>query len=212
MTDVVKRPYRLGVRAEQARQTRATIRTAALELFLRDGYVGTSLRAVADRAAVAERTVYAAYGTKLDLFRDVLDVAIAGDDLPVPLRDREQFHRVLAQPDGRKVVKALAARATEINERAGAVMMIAAHSSGAEPDLRELDQHAAQVMATNMRDVARALKRHGALRPGLTVGDAGDTMTVLMSPYVHELYRTLGWTAARYRRWLEAQLGAALLD
>jgi AcrR family transcriptional regulator len=212
VTNSVKRDYRSVARAEQARQTRTTIRAAARELFLRDGYGATSLRAIAEHARVAERTVYVVYGTKLALFRDVLDVAIAGDDEPVALRDRRPFHDLLAEPDGHRVVSLLAATTTTILERAGAIMMIAAHSAGADPQLRELDQHSARVMAGNMRDVAGALKRHGALRRGLTPEVAGQTMTVLMSPYVHELCRGFGWSAPKYRRWLEARLADALLE
>ncbi|HEX4396654.1 MAG TPA: helix-turn-helix domain-containing protein [Trebonia sp.] len=48
-------------------------------LFVEHGYVATTIRDVARAAGVGERTVYGIFPSKADLFRHVLDVAIAGD-------------------------------------------------------------------------------------------------------------------------------------
>ncbi len=45
---------------------------AALRLFLEHGYDGTSMQAVADEAGVTKPVVYAAFGSKDDLFRSLL--------------------------------------------------------------------------------------------------------------------------------------------
>jgi AcrR family transcriptional regulator len=45
---------------------------AALKLFLRSGYDGTSMQAVADEAGVTKPVVYACFDSKDDLFRSLL--------------------------------------------------------------------------------------------------------------------------------------------
>jgi len=52
------------LRQAQTALTEQRIATAATELFLADGYVATTLEAVARRARVAARTVYVRFGTK----------------------------------------------------------------------------------------------------------------------------------------------------
>ena len=94
MADVVKgsaapRRYTSPKRQEQARATRRAIVEAARALFLARGYAGTTIDAVAGEAGVAVQTVYAAFGSKAQILKTVLDVAVVGDDAPVPLVDRE---------------------------------------------------------------------------------------------------------------------------
>jgi AcrR family transcriptional regulator len=63
MTDDVN-PALSPLRRAQIRQTEERILAAATELFLADGYVATTLEAVARRAQVGARTVYVRFGTK----------------------------------------------------------------------------------------------------------------------------------------------------
>src|SRR5215467_11838999 len=58
------RGYDSPRRREQAAETRRKILDAAEELFARDGYAAIAMPAVADRAGVALKTVYLAFGTK----------------------------------------------------------------------------------------------------------------------------------------------------
>ncbi|HEU0130313.1 MAG TPA: helix-turn-helix domain-containing protein [Mycobacteriales bacterium] len=212
MSDVVKRPYQSRLRAEQALRTRRLIRAAAEELFLRVGYTAASVREIAAAAGVAERTVFAAFPTKLALFQEVLGVATAGDERPVPLRDRPEYAALLAESDGAAVLDAVAVRTRAVMERAGALMMTAVESAGADPDMRRLDRQAAATMRRNMGDVASALHRHGALREGVSDAEAGDVLATLLSPHVYSLLRHRSrWSAARYEAWLAARLKEALL-
>src|SRR3954454_13535815 len=59
-----RRPDRSAKREAAALQTRARIRDAAETLFLRDGYAGTSMKAIAAQAGVSEKTMYLTYATR----------------------------------------------------------------------------------------------------------------------------------------------------
>jgi AcrR family transcriptional regulator len=50
--------------------------------------VATTIGAIAARAGVSPETVYAAFGNKRSLLAGLLDVAVAGDDAPVPVLER----------------------------------------------------------------------------------------------------------------------------
>jgi tetracycline repressor-like protein len=80
------RPSHSPRRQEAAAETRRRIRQAARQLFVANGYAATSIRAVAERAGVAEKTVYLAFPTKTDLLKEV---AIVGDDQPIPVAERD---------------------------------------------------------------------------------------------------------------------------
>ena len=83
------RAYHSPRRRLQAAQTRAAVLDAAAHLFSEFGWADTSMRRVAQSAGVAIGTVYAGFGSKGDLLAAVMDVAVVGDDLPVPLAQRD---------------------------------------------------------------------------------------------------------------------------
>ena len=56
-----KRSYNSQRRREQARQTRRSILDAAQRRFEHDGYVATTMEAIAGEAGVALKTVYGAF-------------------------------------------------------------------------------------------------------------------------------------------------------
>ncbi|WP_333716491.1 helix-turn-helix domain-containing protein, partial [Gordonia sp. (in: high G+C Gram-positive bacteria)] len=67
------RPYRSALRAQQAELTRSLITRAAHESFLKNGWSGTSVRAVAASAGVSEATVYGTFGGKAGLAIALVD-------------------------------------------------------------------------------------------------------------------------------------------
>src|ERR1700748_3229468 len=112
-------------RQAQTALTEQRIVAAATELFLADGYVPTTLEAVARRAQVAARTVYVRFGTKAALLKRVVDVAIVGDTQPVDVRGRDWMQQALAAPTLAERLAASAAAGRQIMERTGALFGVA---------------------------------------------------------------------------------------
>src|SRR3954449_3194159 len=83
-----RRAYRSNRRSEQARLTRRRVLDTATAVFLERGFAGATMRVIAGRAGVAVPTVELLFGTKARLLKAAIDVAIAGDDEPVPVLDR----------------------------------------------------------------------------------------------------------------------------
>ncbi|WP_241386195.1 TetR/AcrR family transcriptional regulator [Rhodococcus sp. CH91] len=215
-----RRRYDSPLRAEAARRTRATIRDAAARLFVRDGYVSTTVKNIAEEAGVAVRTVFTAYpGGKAEIFREALDHAVAGDGA----RDNDDSHSAGVAEAERKrrgdtvshvdlVVEQLVAYGTTMLERAGGLLMTSVESSGADPDMRRFAADDARATAENARTLAEGLEHAGWLREDVTVEHAADVLFTLSSPQVHALLRRdCGWDVERYRQWLSGTLRATLL-
>ena len=103
MTEV-KRSYDASGRRAQARARRLAVVLAARDLFERDGYRPTTIAAIAAHAGVSAESVYKGFGTKAALAKAVFDLALAGDDEPVPVAERPAMQAVRDEPDVRRKI------------------------------------------------------------------------------------------------------------
>ena len=87
---------RPGSRAEQRRRTEARILDAAAQAFLTAGYDRTTIRAVASAAGVDAGLVMHYFGSKRELFRQVIDAAPVPEVSGTPTEAAEQLLAALA--------------------------------------------------------------------------------------------------------------------
>ena len=206
------RRYRSPRREQQARATRARIVAAAARRFLARGYAGTTMRAVAADAGVALPTVELVFGTKATLLKAVIDVAIAGDDEPVPMLDREWARRAESAAGAAGFAAVCAGQLAESARRAAGLTLVALEAARADADIAAV---AAQLMA--QRQVMAAwmvdgLLRWTPLRAGMDHATAVDTVWALMDPALFcRLTSDRGWSPARFRDWFADALLRLLL-
>jgi AcrR family transcriptional regulator len=208
-----RRPYHSPKRAAAALRTRQAIRAAAEALFLRDGYTQTTMRAIAEQAGVSEKTMYLTYATKANLLSEVIQVAVRGDEAPETLSERPEWHAVMRGPID-EVFARIATLNAALMARTAPIIALSQSAAAADP---EFAQHGARARATARADLlalAVALKRRGALAPGISEQDAADTIYALAGGVTVYLRLTseCGWDDARYAdliaRTLKANLGA----
>jgi TetR/AcrR family transcriptional repressor of mexJK operon len=86
----------------RAEQKRRAILEAAAELFLGQGFLGTSMDEVAARAAVSKRTVYNRFASKEALFLGVVEhmTNAASDRVQLAMREPETVEEVAEQLRG----------------------------------------------------------------------------------------------------------------
>jgi AcrR family transcriptional regulator len=212
VTDPRAAPRADSARAEQVRASRQRILAAARDLFLRRGYYGTTIDAVAQRARVSPQTVYNVVGGKAALLKSVYDVAIAGDDEPVPMNDRPVFRAIAAAPDARSCLALYARSRRELFGRAGRlVRVVFVEGPGRDPDLRAFVEKIESERAAGTAGMAHHIATRFGLRPGLTEAEAADVLWALTSPeLVDRFTRRRGWTLDRYERWLAQTMADAL--
>jgi AcrR family transcriptional regulator len=206
------RRYHAPQRVQAAAQTKARIRAAASALFVEQGYVATTVRDVARAAGVGERTVYAVFPSKADLFRHVLDVATVGDEQSVAVADRPQVHEAFGQTDPRMAIGQTIDYTVALFERAGDLIMVTVQAADADPDMRAAADAGSRATRQLWRSLARTLHDNGALRPGLTAQKAADILYALASPHTHQLLRRhCRWAGHQYRAWLTEVVTQQLL-
>jgi len=209
-----RRGYDNRARAEQARRGRRQVVAAAHDLLLAKGYRATTMADVARAAGVSVETVYKAFGTKAAVAKAAYDVALVGDDEPVPLAERPEIRAMLADPDPAAKLRRYAALARTLAERIGPLtgVLLAGARSGGDPDLTELAATTDQERLAGATAVVTHLAATGGLRAGLDRDRARDTLWALISP---DLYRLLvverGWSHDDYEHWLADTLITSLI-
>ncbi|MGQ0573899.1 MAG: TetR family transcriptional regulator [Pseudonocardia sp.] len=199
------RRYRSELRAEQAQDTRRRILDAATRLFLANGYAGTTVAAVAAEAGVVPETIYGTLGGKKGLLEGVIDATIIAFLGPLldPEHDRSsRWAEIDKLPTARDRLHAWAEFGCEILAHTSPIHALIRGAADGEPfavDLRE------RLLRDRLADITASIRRYAAdaLRPGLSVEQAGERACALMSPDMHHLLTTgLGWTPDQHREWL----------
>jgi AcrR family transcriptional regulator len=210
--DVKPRGYDNSGRAESARRTRRAVVAAARDLFLEIGYPATTLTAVASRAGVSVQTVYFQFGKKRTLLKEVVDQAVAGDDEPTPISEREWVQQILDEPDPHAKLRLHAHAVTGIMQRAEPINRMLRSAAVVDADAAEESSKGDRQRLAGMRELADHLHDRGQLRPDLSPAEAAERIAVLINP---ENYRLTvadhGWTPEQYEGWLSELLIASLL-
>ena len=195
---------------------------AAYELFCRNGYLGTTISAVADEAGVAVPTVYYTFGTKAALLGESMGAAIVGFDLwrepppePIDIVDVLPWHTWWADfeaaPTSAAALDIFITHGVGVLQRVGP-LIAAMHGAFGEPDAAEVVRMGEERRVDTYREVIRVIARKpGGLPEGMSVARATDVVVVLFSA---ELYQALavgrGWSHSRcvdfFREILSAQL------
>ncbi|MGW7679924.1 TetR/AcrR family transcriptional regulator [Kribbella sp. NPDC054772] len=199
-------------RADKTQANRQRMRAAAQALFTTRGYSATSMQAIADEAGMAVQTLYFTFGTKRALLGELLDVAVAGDDEPVPTLDRPRVRAAIADPDPEAQLRAQARLAREIYERVAPVLQVVAHAATADAEIHELWETNNAQRAVVMEQLIAALAAKTPLRAELDAAEATDVALALLSPEVYQFFTVRrGWEPARWEKWTAAALVTQLL-
>lgn len=195
----------------RAETTRAAVVQAASELFAERGYVRTTIEEIAARADVAVQTIYNAIGPKRAVLAQVLDSSASGPDAPTP--DPEFLGtRIRTETDPIRIVQTLADWFTEVNARSATVFAVIREAAAVDPEVAELQAQQGLRRLAGYSQAAREIAKRGGLRRGLGPDQAGAFMWALGNPDVYRFLMTdLGWTAKRYRAWIERSLRSGLL-
>jgi AcrR family transcriptional regulator len=205
-----RRRYDSLRRAEQARQTRAAVTSAAQTLFLRDGFGATTIAAVAAEARVSVETVYKAFGGKPGLVRAICDQALAGEGA-VPAEKRSDDLQT-SESDPRKIIRGWGELSAEVAPRVSPILLLLRAAAVTDPQMADLRAEIDASRLSRMTRNARTLADRGHLRDGMTAEHAGEIMWAYTSPELYELLvLNRRWPPGRYGAFIADALIAALL-
>jgi AcrR family transcriptional regulator len=205
------RRYDSSRRRAQAGQNRAAVLEAARSRFFAQGYAATTVGQVAGDAGVSVETVYKAFGNKAGLLKAVFDVAVAGDDEPVAMADRDFIARIEAEPQARSKIELYVAHLCESLPRAAPVQLLARDAGAADADAAGVYEQTRAEMLHGMTLFARNLHQTGQLQ--VSANEARDLLWTYFSAEVYELLvLERGWSTKRYGRFLADAVIAALVE
>jgi AcrR family transcriptional regulator len=207
-----RRGYVSGMRTERAQKTRSRVIEAATRLFVQHGYATTTIRAIAAEAGVSVPTVELLFGTKAQLLHVVIDVAIAGDDEPVPVLSRAWAADAQSSRDVQDFLSVLARVVSEAQARSAGVVLAAYEAAASDPDIQLLILDRESQRERTAAWIVDSVLERAALRPGLDRAGVIDTVWLLMDPVIfNRLTRHRGWNPDRYASWFADSVAQLLI-
>ena len=202
-------PRAKPTRREKAAANRERMIVAATGVFAEQGYVGTRMTDIAERAGVAVQTLYFVFHTKPELLQACYDHAVLGPEkLPPPLQSFWQDMR--RARSGRSLLTAFARGNVTICARAAVVDEVA-KAARHEPDVLRVRANSEELRRVGYRGVITLLSEKGWLHNGVDHEAATDELLVLGSPSTYLELRECGWDDARIATWLGDLLVTRLL-
>jgi TetR/AcrR family transcriptional regulator, regulator of autoinduction and epiphytic fitness len=169
------------------------------------------MRAIAAEAAVSVPTVELLFGTKAQLLHVVLDVAIAGDDEPVPALSRAWAADAQSRTDVPEFLSAVAQVLQEAQVRSAGVML-AAYEAASDADIGLLIADRELQRERTASWIVDGILGRAPLHAGLDRAAAVDTIWMLMDPVVFSrLTRHRGWSPERYATWFADSVARLLV-
>lgn len=212
-TPVKRRRYDNRGRQAAALQRRLRILDAARDLFTTRGYAATAMRDIADEARVSVKTVEAALGTKANVLKVLVDIAIAGDDQPIAIVDRPVMQRMRETEDLDEFLSLYAGSVSAISARLGPISRVVDQAAGTDADIAQLQQVMRDNRLFGARHTAASLSAKLARDPDtIDVDAAVDVLYLFNDPAIYDvLVRERGWSPPAFSSWLAATYGALLI-
>jgi AcrR family transcriptional regulator len=208
-----KRQYNSQLRQSQALATQRSVLDAAQRLFERDGYVATTMEAIATEAGVALKTVYSAFTTKSGLLRALWDLLLKGDTDDAPVAQRAWYRAVLDEPNAERQLRLLAQNACVVKRRIGPILRVIRSASVVDPDGAALWALIQSDFHENQRTIINVLHQRGGLRPDLDPGEATDILWTFNHPDVWLLLvGERGWSPEAFESWFADAICQQLLS
>jgi AcrR family transcriptional regulator len=206
MTDV-KRP----TQKERALETRRQIIRSANEEFCANGYTGTTMRMVANRAGVAIQTVYFVFHTKAALLSEVFASAVLGDTSTPPDKT-DWFARATGGADPLRSLNEFVQGAAELLERTAALDAVVRTAADTDPEVKAFHLHSEELRTAGYRSMVTSLDERGFLRPGIDLDDTNDALLGMLGPgFYQSLRRDSGWAKEHFVAWVTDALARIIL-
>jgi AcrR family transcriptional regulator len=203
----------VGTRAEKARATRRRMLEAAQDLFVTSGYAQTTIAAIAERAGVNAQTIYFTFSTKHAILKELIDVAVAGDQEAIPTLQRAWVRRAIAEPDAAAQLRRHVHGVRMIYQRVGPLLEVVRNATSLEPDIASLWRTITRQRHAVQTELAKALITKPGYRGPADPAELADILFTLLSPDVfHLLVVDRRWPLARSERWMAHTLCVQLTD
>ncbi|MET1003310.1 MAG: helix-turn-helix domain-containing protein [Acidimicrobiia bacterium] len=200
---------RLGARADTARATRRRVVDAASRLFVEQGYLDTTMTAIAEEAGVAVQTLYLSVGTKVQLLGAAIDVAVGGDEGAGALQ-QYGLQAMREEPDGRAALSMAVRAARRVYERS-TPLLTRLQEAAADSEVAELQASRRHRQSEFFAQIVGVLAEKKGFNPAPARDRAVDIVYALLAA---ETFRLLcidrHWDGHEWEDWVGAILADVL--
>jgi AcrR family transcriptional regulator len=211
MTPKVKRSYDASRRRERARARRLAVVLTARDLFERDGFRRTTIEAIAARTNVSAKSVYLAFGSKAAVAKAVFDIALAGDDEPVPIAERAAMRAIRDQPDARRKIAMFVDGLAQRQARSARVQILIRDGRHADDALTPIWEQMNEEGLVGMTMLGQQLLKTGQLRDGIDIDEVRDVLwNYLAIDNFERFVLHRGWSLERYADWMSRAITSAI--
>ena len=209
---MTKRTYSSPLRAASSAATRERILEAAQHCFEQQGFAGTTMRAIAERAGASVESVNLA-GSKRDLLMAALNRATSQIDTDARMLDLPEPKALFAEQNAVVAISNLMSWVAASNQRISRLWRSLDQAADTDSGIRsDYADFLTRMRAESARAV-HELGARGALRSDLTEVELSDLLWLAALPDQHRrLCDQAGWSQERYRQWLIATAMAWLLE
>lgn len=199
------RPYQSDLRARQAARTREEILEAALQGFLDTGYAATTIAQIAQSAGVSAQTVYAHFGSKPGIARELIPYTNARTGAT------ELAGGVIGAPTPLAMFAASIHLVCVVHERIGAFIRVLLEAAREDPTLMPAVESGRSSHRKPQAIMAKRLDAAGALREDLDVDVAAGLLSEWTGPEAIERFVSLlGWSYAEIEERIPPAIAHAL--
>jgi len=199
-----KRNYNASLRQEQALMTRQRILDAARRLLTRGTYSSVTMEEIAQEAGVSYQTLYAIFGNKLQLAKDVIEAGFQFEDVS------ELAARANAAPDPEVGMRLGAEISRRIHETCADLVRFMRESG--DPELLERYHQSENMRLSLQAHIPALLQASGRVQPGMSQSEMAAVLWTMTGTEVYSmLVFQRGWTPSRYEDWLGTALISLLL-
>jgi AcrR family transcriptional regulator len=201
--DSISTRRRNTVRSERAQATRVRIVEAAAALFVRDGYLETTMAGIAREAGVAVQTLYLSFGSKVAVLEAAL--GLGPEDQPADF-----VAQLRTEPDGLRALGHHVAATVSAIERTHPLDVVL-RAAAADPELAELlDRTRRSVLARHSQAVDELAEKPG-FTDRISLQRATDVVAALLAPETYGLLVVgQGWTPQDWAEWVCRHLASDL--
>ena len=194
-------------RRDRAKATHWRIVKAAYESFCENGYAGTTMVQVAERAGVAVQTVYFVFHTKAELLSRSYDFAVMGEGEPRIPEKQPWYRKMAAEPDLSAALRHLVTGTSEIVKRVTPLYVVARASSDADPEITRVQAFHEDWRAVGYRSMLELLVLKAPLRGELSSERANHLLLFYAGPDAYHVFVDVySWTHAEWIDWAVATI------
>lgn len=160
------------------------------------------MAAIAAAAGVSVPAVELVFGTKAVVLKAAIDVAIAGDDEPVPVLERPWASQAQAAATPEEFLGIVAEVLVETAQRSDALVLAAFEAARSDERLAPLAEQLKAQRAATAAWIVDGLAARAPFRSGVDRAQAIDVVWLLMDPAVFDRLTTdRGWATERFGEW-----------